>query len=92
MHNKCKSVQTYTPLHFLAGQRCGICTQMDKSWNEWYDLLCQYVKEFGNSDIAKKDKYKNKNLGRWANYQRHRRKANLLYEYQIKKLDEVNFC
>ena len=91
-HNKCETTDKYYPSHFLSGQRCGICTQMDKSWNEWYDLLCQYVEEFGNADIAKRDKYKGKDLGRWANYQRNRRKEGKLYNYQIEKLDELNFC
>lgn len=91
-HNKCKTIDEYYPSSFLSGQRCGICTQMNKSWNEWYDLLLQYVEEFGNTDIAKRDKYKNKGLGRWANYQRNRKKENKLYDYQIKRLDELNFC
>ena len=91
-HNECKTIDKYYPSLFLSGQRCKICTQMDKSWNEWYDLLCQYVKEFGNANIAKRDKYKNKALGQWLTYQRNRRKENKLYDYQIKKLDELNIC
>lgn len=92
MHNKCKTVHKYSPLKFLQGQRCLICTNMDKSWNEWYDLLCEYLEEFGNLDIAKRDKYKDKNLGLWVYYVRSRRKKGKLYDYQIKKLDELNFC
>lgn len=91
-HNKCKTTDKYYPLHFLEGQRCSLCTQMNKSWNEWYDLLCEYVEEFGHANIAKRDTYKNKRLGLWTNYMRTRRKENKLYDYQIKKLDDLNFC
>lgn len=91
-HNKCETIDKYDPLHFLNGQRCKLCTQMNKSWNEWYDLLRQYVEEFGHANIAKRDKYKNKELGLWVSYMRHRRKENKLSDYQIKKLDELNFC
>ena len=91
-HNKCETTHKYYPPKFLQGQRCLICTQMDRTWNEWYNLLCKYVKEFGNADVKKNEIYKNKELGVWVVRQRKRKRQNKLNDYQIKKLDELNFC
>lgn len=91
-HNRCGETNKYRPSSFLGGQRCKICTKMDNSWNKWYDLLCEYVQEFGTINIPKRAKYKGKNLGIWTNRQRQERKKNNLSDYQIKKLDELNYC
>jgi len=90
-HKKCGIQQSYKPSAFLDGQRCHHCTKIESSWNEWYSLLKDYYREYGNIDIPKRESYKSKNLGQWMQKQREAYRNGDLSEYQISKLEELSF-
>jgi len=60
-------------------------------WDNMYNLLIDYKKEFGDFKIPKKLVYKSKNLGEWTQDQKKAYKKNKLSEDRILKLNEIGF-
>jgi len=50
------------------------------TWNKWFDLLCEYQREFGHVCPTHKQLYKNQKLGQWVMQQR------VMYERKQKQL------
>lgn len=63
------------------------------SWNKWFSLLLEYKEEFGTLDIPKRDKYKDKSLGKWCQTQRndYKNNQNWLTQDKIDKLNSIGF-
>ncbi len=49
-------------------------SQRASQWDEKYDLLCEYVEEFGSCRVPQKARYKGQALGAWLNNQKFRLK------------------
>lgn len=90
-HQICGSKQAFKPSAFLDGQRCRLCTKLEASWNEPFELLCEYQKEFGHTDIKKRGEYKGFALGTWCQRMRNLYLKGKLSEHQIKKLEAIEF-
>ena len=54
-------------------------------WNETYEILLQYVREYGHSRVPQKQKFAGIRLGAWIERQRsQKKKEKLLKKYQDK--------
>ena len=70
-HNKCGNIIECLPRHYFGGMTCSTCNSAYAGhWESMYQLLIEYKKEFGNTDIAKKNQYHGAALGLWCNRQR----------------------
>lgn len=61
------------------------------AWEYGFDLLCEYKKVYGNTEIPKRDTYKEYPLGEWANTQRKEYKQGILKLYREEKLRSIGF-
>ncbi len=95
-HNKCGKSQIYSPMGFLNGDRCSICTNKvrtdpDHVWDKYFPLLLEYKQEYGNISIPQTKIYHGYNLGQWcSNLRRNYQKGNLTPD-QIRQLTEIGF-
>ena len=60
-----------------------------QSWMEWYGLLTEYKKEFGNVDIGTRAEYRGRRLGQWCRSQRDTRTK--LSDERREKLKSLGF-
>ena len=67
-----------------------IYSTFDNGWENSYDLLCEFIKEYGRFPCGR-ERYKNYTLGDWCIYQRMLYKKNRLSPDKVKKFDELNF-
>lgn len=90
-HEVCGLTQEYKPAHFLEGQRCKHCTKLEVAWNKGFNMLCSYRDECGNTNIPKREMFKDFSLGRWCQAQRDDYKNGKLSSMQISKLESIGF-
>ncbi|MCH5186456.1 MAG: Helicase associated domain protein, partial [Oscillospiraceae bacterium] len=64
-----------------------IYSTFDTGWENSYDLLCEFIKEYGRFPCGR-ERYRNYTLGDWCIYQRMLHKKNRLSPDKVKKLDE----
>ena len=62
-----------------------------KSWNSFYEILKDYMKDHDIRDIRQVDTYKGTSLGQWVYLQRIRYNANSLSKEKIKLLNDIGF-
>jgi len=60
-------------------------------WQEIYDLLVQYRKQFRNKWPAAEEEYRGVRLARWCHTQRKNRKNNILASERIELLNKLDF-
>ena len=68
--------------------------KITNSWNAMYDLLLEYMSEYGHCNVSKnndclKDKYKG--LGNWVSYNRYKYLNDTLDKNSIDKLNNIGF-
>ena len=94
-HNRCGQVYAYKPSAFLDGQHCRCSTRMARkseiSWEKGYELLCQYKKQYGNTNIPKRDCFQGCSLGIWCQKQRDNYKVGKLTPAHKEQLDSIGF-
>lgn len=62
-----------------------------ENWDEMYRLLLEYKLETGNTDIEKRDKYKDQNLGLWCRRQRKVYMDGNMTQERANKLESIGF-
>lgn len=90
-HKICGERQSFKPAHFLDGQRCRLCTKLEAGWNQQFELLHEYQKEFGHVNVAKREEYRGIALGTWCQRMRADYKKGKLAKIQIDKLEAIGF-
>ena len=68
--------------------------KITNSWNAMYDLLLEYMSEYGHCNVSKNNDYlkeKYKGLGNWVSYNRYKYLNNTLDKNSIDKLNNIGF-
>ncbi|MFP7486409.1 helicase associated domain-containing protein [Priestia filamentosa] len=64
----------------------------EKNWKDYYEVLCDYKREHGHTQIAQRVTYKGKKLGVWVYQQRAAYEKGELSTQRIEKLEELGFA
>lgn len=62
---------------------------LSEEWNGWFQLLVEFVAEFGHAQVPQKTIYRGKNLASWVNSQRQRHAAKKLEEDRVERLESL---
>lgn len=91
-HNKCGNIIECLPRHYFGGMSCPTCNSTYAGhWESMYQLLIEYKKEFGDTNIAKRNQYHGAALGLWCNRQRANFKEGILSPIRANKLLDIGF-
>ena len=61
----------------------------EELWNDYYNVACNFKKEFNTLVIPVNYTYMNCNIGKWISHQRQRYKKGKMSDIQIKKLESI---
>lgn len=65
-------------------------SQRYMTWNEWFDLYCEYKREYGVEPV-RSTVYRQKNLGHWCHNQKNRYRKGAISEERVQRLRSVDF-
>jgi hypothetical protein len=66
-------------------------TNLDKQWNDMFQLLRKYKLEYGNTRVPQKELYKAPNLGNWVTSQHALNRNNKIRDDRKHRLEDCGF-